>query len=297
MFDAISYRTLFSWVLVGSGRPISPSDRNGNGCGAGPPTGRGSCRATGRQSDGNKPPPGEVVLHLTDIHGDVALRLPLGAGKAPVALDNDEYGNPRTGRSAVRYGRLGPQQRSAETLTGLTLTGVRLYAPTRGRFLRTDPVHGGSANAYDYSNADPCDASDTDGLRPRGGKRRIGNGYGMRILTGRRGGGVAKNGYRYMGSYINVQVTGFANRYFAKNATQAETWGVKPRAGAGRWSSPKQEELVHAVEDPVGGPPQHPGEARDSGPDRRQGQGVGTERLRGHHDRLVHSQVTRVVRG
>ncbi|MFJ7767520.1 hypothetical protein ACIQ1J_03555 [Streptomyces sp. NPDC097107] len=50
----------------------------------------------------------------------------------------------------------------------------------------------------------------------------------MRIVTSRRGGGVAKNGYRYMGYHINVQVTGFANRYLSRNATQAETWGVKP---------------------------------------------------------------------
>ncbi|MFD7066699.1 DNRLRE domain-containing protein [Streptomyces sp. NPDC059913] len=171
---------------------------------------------------------GDTVLQLTDIHGDVALQLPLDTAKAPVALDNDEYGNARSGNPAARYGWLGSQQRSSETPTGLMLMGVRLYDPVRGRFLQTDPVYGGSANAYDYSNADPCNATDTDGTYPKCGSRRIRNGYGMRIITTRRGGGVAKNGYRYMGYYINVQVTGFANRYLSKNATQAETWGVKP---------------------------------------------------------------------
>ncbi|MGW4877661.1 RHS repeat-associated core domain-containing protein [Streptomyces sp. NPDC004262] len=172
---------------------------------------------------------GDVVLQLTDLHGDVSLQLPLDTTKAPVALDNDEYGNPRTEQAATRYGWLGEKQRSAETLTGLTLMGVRLYDPARGRFLQPDPVPGGSANAYDYSNADPCNATDTDGMSPKCGKRRIKNGYGMRIIVQRRGGGVAKNGYRYMGYYINVQIMGFANRYLVfTNATYAETWGVPP---------------------------------------------------------------------
>ncbi|WP_406386411.1 RHS repeat-associated core domain-containing protein [Streptomyces sp. NBC_01618] len=171
---------------------------------------------------------GNTVLQLTNIHGDIALQLPLDAGKAPVALDNDEYGNARSGQPQARYGWLGSQQRPADTPSGLMLMGVRLYDPSRGRFMQTDPVYGGSANAYDYSNADPCNSTDTNGLYPNCGTRRIRNGYGMRIVTSRRGGGIAKNGYRYMGYYINVQVTGFANRYLAKNATQAETWGVKP---------------------------------------------------------------------
>lgn len=171
---------------------------------------------------------GDTVLQLTNIHGDIALQLPLDTSKPPVTLDNDEYGNARSGQAVARYGWLGSQQRSAETPTGLMLMGVRLYDPARGRFMQADPVYGGSANAYDYSNADPCNATDTDGMFPKCGTRRIRNGYGMRIITSRRGGGVAKNGYRYMGYYINVQVTGFANRYLSKNATQAETWGVKP---------------------------------------------------------------------
>nr|WP_234422062.1 RHS repeat-associated core domain-containing protein [Streptomyces sp. CB00316] len=171
---------------------------------------------------------GNTVLQLTNIHGDIALQLPLDADKAPVALDNDEYGNARSGQPQARYGWLGSQQRPADTPSGLMLMGVRLYDPSRGRFMQTDPVYGGSANAYDYSNADPCNSTDTNGLYPKCGTRRIQNGYGMRIITSKRGGGIAKNGYRYMGYYINVQVTGFANRYLARNATQAETWGVKP---------------------------------------------------------------------
>ncbi|NNJ06746.1 RHS repeat-associated core domain-containing protein [Streptomyces sp. PKU-MA01144] len=106
---------------------------------------------------------GDTVLQLTTIHGDVALQLPLDTSKAPVALDFDEYGNPRTGQAATRYNWLGAKQRSTETLTGLTLMGVRLYNPTTGRFLSLDPVYGGNANAYEYVTADPLNRYDLDG--------------------------------------------------------------------------------------------------------------------------------------
>ncbi|WP_127468942.1 DNRLRE domain-containing protein [Streptomyces sp. B27] len=106
---------------------------------------------------------GDTVLQLSSIHGDVALQLPLDAAKEPVALDADEYGNARAGQAATRYNWLGAKQRSAETLTGLTLMGVRLYNPQAGRFLSLDPVYGGSANAYEYTNADPLNQYDLDG--------------------------------------------------------------------------------------------------------------------------------------
>ncbi|MFD8914046.1 DNRLRE domain-containing protein [Streptomyces sp. NPDC059575] len=106
---------------------------------------------------------GDTVLQLATLHGDVALQLPLDTSKAPVALDSDEYGNPRTGQTEARYGWLGAKQRSSETLTGLTLMGVRLYNPLTGRFLSMDPVYGGSANAYDYVHADPLNRFDLDG--------------------------------------------------------------------------------------------------------------------------------------
>ncbi|MFB7938309.1 DNRLRE domain-containing protein [Streptomyces sp. NPDC056049] len=106
---------------------------------------------------------GDVVLQLSNIHGDIALQLPLTAGEAPVALDSDEYGNPRAGQAAVRYNWLGGKQRSSQTLTGLVLMGARLYNPTTGRFLSIDPVRGGSANAYEFSFADPVNRPDVSG--------------------------------------------------------------------------------------------------------------------------------------
>jgi RHS repeat-associated protein len=106
---------------------------------------------------------GDTVLQLTTVHGDVALQLPLDAGRAPTALDSDEYGNPRPGQAAVRYNWLGGKQRSSETLTGLMLMGVRLYNPRTGRFLSMDPVYGGNLNAYKYAHADPLNRYDLNG--------------------------------------------------------------------------------------------------------------------------------------
>jgi RHS repeat-associated protein len=106
---------------------------------------------------------GDTVLQLTDIHGDVTVQLPLDTTKPVVASAHDEYGNPETGTTATRYGWLGGKQRSSETVTGATLMGIRLYDPTTGRFLSTDPVPGGSANAYEYGNGDPVNNYDLDG--------------------------------------------------------------------------------------------------------------------------------------
>ncbi|MFD0507038.1 RHS repeat-associated core domain-containing protein [Streptomyces chiangmaiensis] len=106
---------------------------------------------------------GNTVLQLTDIHGDCTVQLPLDTTKPVVASAYDEYGNPETGTTATRYGWLGGEQRSSETVTGATLMGVRLYDPASGRFRSVDPVPGGNANAYEYCSGDPIDCYDLDG--------------------------------------------------------------------------------------------------------------------------------------
>lgn len=104
---------------------------------------------------------GNTVLQLTDIHGDVAL-LPLDTSVAPTLLDTDEYGNTRASTPSARYDWLGSQQRSGDTLSGLTLMGARAYDPKTGRFLQSDAVVNGGANAYGYP-ADPITMYDLGG--------------------------------------------------------------------------------------------------------------------------------------
>ncbi|WP_367323500.1 DNRLRE domain-containing protein [Streptomyces sp. HUAS ZL42] len=102
---------------------------------------------------------GNTVLQLTGVRGDVMVQLPLDTTKAPVALAYDEYGNPEDSTTATRYGWLGAKQRSSETVTGAVLMGARLYDPSLGRFLSTDPVPGPDT-AYDYAGQDPVNQTD-----------------------------------------------------------------------------------------------------------------------------------------
>jgi RHS repeat-associated protein len=102
-----------------------------------------------------------VRYQLVGLHGDVITTTSPGAATPDGAfLDYNEYGSPRGATPTARYGWLGGKQRSTDSLGGVTLMGVRLYAPALGRFLQVDPVEGGSANRYDYSFQDPVNQSD-----------------------------------------------------------------------------------------------------------------------------------------
>jgi len=64
---------------------------------------------------------------------------------------------------------LGQYQRPTETEPGLEPIiemGARQYSPRLGRFLETDPVTGGSANAYAYTFGDPTNTNDITGKCP-----------------------------------------------------------------------------------------------------------------------------------
>ncbi|MFI5530534.1 DNRLRE domain-containing protein [Kitasatospora sp. NPDC051853] len=119
---------------------------------------------------------GDVVLQFSNVHGDVALRLPLDPADSLLVLDNDEYGNPRSGQPATRYNWLGEKVRSSETPTGTVLMGARVYNPASGRFLSTDPVPNGGANAYGYCSGDPVNCRDTTGTLDYSFKFDLGNG-------------------------------------------------------------------------------------------------------------------------
>ncbi|MFU8870394.1 LamG-like jellyroll fold domain-containing protein [Micromonospora sp. SL4-19] len=101
-------------------------------------------------------------LHLTSLHGDVAATVDTELTE-PELFDYDEFGAPMQAQADQRYGWLGGKQRSAETLGGVVLMGVRLYLPAIGRFLQVDPAEGGNATAYDYCTGDPVNCFDLDG--------------------------------------------------------------------------------------------------------------------------------------
>jgi RHS repeat-associated protein len=128
---------------------------------------------------------GGTALLLTDLHGDVIVRYTVDTGAAS-AYGFDEFGNPRTGQTATQYGWLGGFERSAATPSGVILMGVRLYAPTLGRFLQVDPVRATDTNAYDYAGQDPLAKQDLGGLKKKVWKKRWGVRYGVDIYYNRR---------------------------------------------------------------------------------------------------------------
>ncbi|WP_285707147.1 phospholipase A2 [Microtetraspora sp. NBRC 16547] len=107
---------------------------------------------------------GDVRLQLTNLHDDINVVYTV-VGGVPLALDFDEFGNPRPGQPSTRYGWHGAAERASDTPDGTILMGVRLYQPKLGRFLQTDPVEGGSANAYDYAYQSPTSNADLDGKK------------------------------------------------------------------------------------------------------------------------------------
>ncbi|WP_229758598.1 DNRLRE domain-containing protein [Peterkaempfera bronchialis] len=106
---------------------------------------------------------GDVVLQLSNLHGDVAVQLPLDTTATPTVQHFDEYGNVLDGTVSAAYGWLGSHLRDSGTLSGITLMGMRLYDPSTGRFLQTDPVYGGNDNSYEYCRGNPVSCMDLDG--------------------------------------------------------------------------------------------------------------------------------------
>jgi RHS repeat-associated protein len=106
----------------------------------------------------------EPVLQLTNLHGDVVATAALSPTetKLKATFSFDEFGNPVSGE-AGRFGWLGGKQRRTELPSGVIQMGARSYVPQIGRFISVDSVPGGSANAYDYANANPITGFDLEG--------------------------------------------------------------------------------------------------------------------------------------
>ncbi|MEV6071935.1 PA14 domain-containing protein [Nocardia sp. NPDC052001] len=99
------------------------------------------------------------TLHIYDPYGQDIDPATGAIGDIPI---------PATMQGGMDLGYLGEHTIPIEHLASQqTLEmGVRTYLPTLGRFLQTDPVAAGSANDYDYVNADPVNNLDVTGNCP-----------------------------------------------------------------------------------------------------------------------------------
>ena len=97
------------------------------------------------------------VIGYTDASGNT--KLDAGGGKMINAYD--EYGVPKAGNQ----GRFAYTGQTWLPEVGLYYYKARLYSPTLGRFMQTDPIgYKDGMNWYAYVGDDPVDRSDSSGL-------------------------------------------------------------------------------------------------------------------------------------
>ena len=104
------------------------------------------------------------VLQITDMNGNVVGTAALSETEEKLLSSEraTEFGVPTTSKPP-KYSWLGGELRPTELPSGVVSMGARAYVPQIGRFEQTDPVSGGSANPYAYTDGDPVDETDLTG--------------------------------------------------------------------------------------------------------------------------------------
>lgn len=112
------------------------------------------------------------TLELSNLQGDIVATMTVGASSPASRIEYTPYGGPAStsgtlAPQGMRHGFKGAYGKNTlESPGGYVHMGARVYNPTSGRFLQMDPIDGGSANAYDYSNQDPMNQMDLTGYCP-----------------------------------------------------------------------------------------------------------------------------------
>lgn len=105
-----------------------------------------------------------VVLQLADLKGNIVATAALSETETKLlgTTRSTEYGVPTT-ETPPKYSWLGVDEIATEPSSNVVAMGARSYVPRLGRFLQTDPVAGGSPNAYAYTAGDPVNETDLSG--------------------------------------------------------------------------------------------------------------------------------------
>jgi RHS repeat-associated protein len=104
-------------------------------------------------------------LQIANLHGDIVATASMSetaSGLASTVAEASEYGVPGS-EAPPKYSWLGAHELPTQLPSGVVTMGIRSYVPQLGRFLQTDPVPGGSANAYAYTFGDPLASTDLGG--------------------------------------------------------------------------------------------------------------------------------------
>ncbi len=110
-------------------------------------------------------PSGAKTYLFHNGHGDRAATTDSQGARQGGPLTSDPFGVPEQAlpQDTTTERFTGKWLKRLDTTSGLIQMGVRPYDPALGRFLAIDPVEGGSANGYDYANAEPVNQFDLTG--------------------------------------------------------------------------------------------------------------------------------------
>ena len=133
-----------------------------------------------------------VSYQYLNGHGDLAAEAD-NTGTRTNIYSYDPFGGPNettpTNTTTKRW--TGGYDKRLDTASNLIQMGARPYDPVLGRFVTTDPIEGGSLNAYDYSGQDPVNSFDLTGLMVSEEPSNVGAIFGG---VGDEGGGVGPDG-------------------------------------------------------------------------------------------------------